>query len=318
MALPFGTQVVPFPITNEQFLRAVFGSRWGEALVAYFAGDPKPPNPRINWNTYPALNVLRVMGPELNNYWDVSLPKAGGSRQGADFAELYAIVIDDYGVKVDADRVDALMGRGPNYVIETSPGNYHAGWFIEPLADRAWVHGFLRALYRALGNNGDNLVKPTTLVRLPVGTNGKNSSKWKTKLIVWDPDPRTEHLDWIDIEARVGQVVPVDPRFDVDIAMPDPADIEADPVLQILRSRGMVLDAFGRTMTFGWGFEIECPWAGDHTDPRTNASYVPVKQRFKCHHGHCQDRNMGDLKTWADACVREDSGGAGVSRRPGV
>ena len=61
--------------------------------------------------------------------------------------------------------------------------------------------------------------------------------------------------------------------------------------------------------TFGWGYDIECPWAGSHGDPRREAGYVPVAGKFKCHHGHCQDRTYGDLKAWADAAMREDSGG---------
>src|SRR5215831_4778543 len=305
---------VSYLVTNEQFLRAVFGARWGEALVAYFPGDPKPPNPLINWSTYPAAQVQSLLRDgKLNWYWDVSLPRPGGSRQGADFGELHAIVIDDYGVKVDRTLVEQLLGRGPNYVLETSPGNYHAGWFCEALGDRAWVLGMLRSLYRALGNTGDNLVKPTTLVRLPVGANGKAAlgpGGFKTRLAAWDPDPdhKIKHADWIDIEQRIGQVVPVDMKIDLDTAMPDPGEIESDVILQVLRERGMVRDE-GRSMTFGWGFEIDCPWSGDHLDPRTSAGYVPVKQRFKCHHGHCQDRTMGDLRAWADQAIREDSGG---------
>jgi predicted P-loop ATPase len=313
MALPWGpgTHVVPFPITNEQFLKAIFGPRWGEVLVSYFQGDPKTAR---NWQSYPAATVLGVMHAGLNNYYDVSLPGAAGGRTGASFDALYAIVIDDYGVKVDPAKVEQLLGVGPNYVIETSPGNYHAGWFIEPLSDRAWVLGLLRDLYKALGA-GDNLVKPTTLVRLPVGTNGKAELPFpfRVKLVHWQPGTRIQHLDWIDIEARLGAaVVPVNARMDLGnlgaAAMPDPAEIEADIILKIFRGRAMVL-GLGRSMTFGWGFDVECPWASEHTDPRTAASYVPVRERFKCHHGHCQDRNIADVREWADGVVREDSGG---------
>jgi predicted P-loop ATPase len=303
-----GTRVVPF-ILNEQFLRAVFGDRWPEALVSYFAGDPQT---KPDWRSYPAGTVLKVMGPDLNNYYDVSLPRPGGGRGGGDFGELYVIVLDDYGVKVDKDKVEQLLGLPPSYVIETSPGNYHAGWLVEPLSDRAWVVGLLRSLYRALGA-GDNLVKPTTLVRLPVGTNGKASlglgpGGWKVRLIEWRPGTKIKHSDWVDIEARIGSVTPVDLHTSSGSAMPDPAEIEDDVILGVLRGRGMVRDQ-GRMMTFGWGFEIECPWSSEHLDPRTAASYVPVKERFKCHHGHCENRTMADLRVWADSVVREDSGG---------
>jgi hypothetical protein len=307
--MPASSRVVPLtPITNEQFLRAVFGERWGEALVAYFHGDP---GGSPDWRTYPAASVLRVMSPELNNYWDVSLPQPGGGRSGNDFAALYAVVFDDWGVKVDPVRAEAVMGCLPSYILETSPGNHQAGWFIDPLTDRAWVSGLLRALYEALGRKGDNLVKPTTLVRLPCGSNLKaalGQAGFRVRLVHWQPDSRVRHTDWIEIERRVGEVVPVELRLGVGNAMPDPAAIEADPILRVFRERGMVQSA-GRAMTFGWGFEVECPWAGEHIDPRTAAAYVPVAQRYKCHHGHCEDRGMADVRAWADGVIREDSGG---------
>ena len=246
----------------------------------------------------------------MNNYWDVSLPSPGGGRKTADFGAIYAVVLDDYGVKVKPGQAKAILGE-PSYIIETSPGNFHAGWFTEGLTDRAWVHGMLRALYEALGRTGDNLVKPTTLVRLPVGTNGKTglgAAGFRVKLIHWQPDNRIAHLDWPAIETRIGAVVPVDPRLSLGNAMPEVAAIEADLVLKVFRDQGMVRD-HGRSMPFGWGFEVDCPWAAEHTDPRPAASYVPVRQRFKCHHGHCQDRTMADVRAWADACIREDSGG---------
>jgi len=301
------TRVVPFPISNEQFLQAVFGDRWGEALVAYFLGDPEK---SADWRVYPAADVLRVMTPSMNNYWDVSLPVPGGSRQGQDFGALYAIVLDDYGVKVVADRARTILGP-PSYIIETSRQNFHAGWFIEPLTDHAWVTGMLRALYEALGRTGDNLVKPTTLVRLPVGTNGKaknGAAGFPVKLVYWKPDNCIGRLDWPAIEKRLGTITPTLPRVSLLTGMPDPAEIEEDLVLKVFRDRGMVLD-HGRSMPFGWGFEVICPWAGEHTDPRSAASYVPVKERFKCHHGHCEDRSMADVRAWADASIREDSGG---------
>jgi len=53
----------------------------------------------------------------------------------------------------------------------------------------------------------------------------------------------------------------------------------------------------GRGTTMGWGFDVDCPWLEDHTDRiASGAVYVPVFQRFQCHHGHCQDRTMGDVR----------------------
>jgi putative DNA primase/helicase len=304
------TTIVPFPITNEQFLRAVFGDRWGDALVAYFLGNPDTgKNPNASFKGRPAAANLWRMAPEDNTYWDVSLPQPGGGRTVADFGAIYAIVVDDVGSKVDRVLAENILGP-PHYTLRTSPHSCHCGWFIEPLTDRAWVFGLLRLLRQVLG--GDNLERMNTLVRLPVGTNGKPAlgpAGYRHKLEEWHPDmPRLRHTDWNDVEKRIGQVVPIDPKVSVLTGMPDPAEIEADLVLRAFRSRGMVLD-HGRSMPFGWGFEVICPWASEHTDPRIDASYVPVKAKFKCHHGSCARRNPGDVREWADRVIREDSGG---------
>ena len=108
-------------------------------------------------------------------------------------------------------------------------------------------------------------------------------------------DTRIAPGDWQTIEARIGSITPATGGGG-SVAMPDPGEIEADAVLQAFRLLGCV-QGHGRTTTMGWGFDVECPWVEDHTDRiASGAVYVPVFQRFQCHHGHCQDRTMGDVR----------------------
>ena len=106
---------------------------------------------------------------------------------------------------------------------------------------------------------------------------------------------RITHGDWGTIEARIGTVTPVTGGSGSTL-MPDPGEIEADAVLQAFRLLGCV-QGHGRATTMGWGFDVECPWLEDHTDRiASGAVYVPVFQRFQCHHGHCQDHTIGDVR----------------------
>jgi hypothetical protein len=185
------TTVVPFPITNEQFLRAAFGAHWKRALVAAFPGDPENPQ-EANWTAYPAKMLpSAARQSQLNTYFCPSLVR-GTRRALYEFVSFHVIVIDDYGTKVDRGRPEEFLGKPASYILETSPSNFQAGWFIEPRTDLAWVRGFLQSLKLALGA-GDNLTDPMTWRRLPVGINGK--AKYR------DPMGRS----W---QARLGEDLP--------------------------------------------------------------------------------------------------------------
>lgn len=121
---------------------------------------------------------------------------------------------------------------------------------------------------------------------------------------------RITAADWPAIEAKLGKVVPIHtPLGPGTSEMPDPGEVESDTVLQAFRLLGRVL-GLGRSMTMGWGFDVECPWSEDHSDRSLDgAAYIPVHERFHCHHGHCEQRRMGDVRERLDELLREDSGG---------
>jgi hypothetical protein len=170
-------------ITNELFLQTIFGDQWEDALIAGFPGDPRVAS-EAHWTAYPAH---RLPGPaeqaRLNMYFCPSLVRRTRRVLG-EFVSFHVIVVDDYGTKVEAGTPEAILGTGPNYMLETSPGNYQAGWFVKPpITDLAWLRGILKQLRGLIGGDADNLADPMIWRRLPVGTNGKcRSETWRTDL----------------------------------------------------------------------------------------------------------------------------------------
>lgn len=169
-------------LTNERFLEIVFGDQWPRALIAGFTGDPQVGSD-ANWTAFPA----RMLPPPdrqaaLNMYFCPSLAR-GTRRSLGDFISFHVLVVDDYGTKVPEGVVEDVLGTGPDYVLETSPGNCQAGWLLEaPIADLAVVRGLLRQLKVRIGK-ADNITDPMTWRRLPVVTNGKPKNRgWRVRV----------------------------------------------------------------------------------------------------------------------------------------
>lgn len=172
---------------NMMFLANVFGEAWPRALVAGFPGDPENPA-NVDWTAYPAKQVWEMgLCHKLNWYFCPSLVR-GRRRVLSEFVSFHVIVVDDYGTKIAVGEPERVLGCRPNYVIESSLGNYQAGWFIEPQSDLAWVRGMLKKLREKLGA-GDNLTDPMAWRRLPVGINGKEKYRskagkaWQVELV---------------------------------------------------------------------------------------------------------------------------------------
>jgi hypothetical protein len=299
---------VPSIFTNEIFLRAGFGPDWGRVKVVLIAGNPENQQPDA-WRAYDAADYLKAPHAHLNTYFSVGV-QTGPSRGLAGFERIRVIVLDDVGVKVDLKKAIDLLGTNPSYITETSLGNCQAGWFTD-IASRDWALGLVTALYRALGA-GDNIKNLVGLMRLPVGTNHKpkcGPGGFKHRLRAWNPDQRINTLDWIAIEKRLGGVTPIAKILSQSSrTMPDPLEIEDDAILQAFRMLGAV-QGLGRHMTMGWGFDVDCPWIAEHSERvHDGTSYVPVHQRFHCHHGHCQDRTMGDVRERLSELLKRDHG----------
>ena len=100
-------------------------------------------------------------------------------------------------------------------------------------------------------------------------------------------------------------LTPQDPRL-----KPSTQALLQDPLLRALSDLDRVL-AGPRPSTMGAAtFDIECPWSNEHTDRATSGTvYVPLRTKFRCHHGHCENRTHEHLRLKVDELLREDSGG---------
>ena len=298
-----------YPVDNGEFLQAVFGDELEERLPVLVSFPGNPSNvPGSMWSGRPwrdGPDKAMDLSADANNYFSLAVfrPDEAGRyrRQKARFHALHAVMLDDVGSKVPMDR----MTLQPSWLLETSPGNYQAGYlFREPLTDGAAADRLMNAIVAAgLCDPGANGPR-ARLARLPVASNGKHSPPFPCRLEKWSPELRysvEEMVDGLQLElAQVGrnkrqkgrpaQERPVDGD---PVWMPRP---DENAVLVALRSRGLY------KVPLGVGkHDITCPWVHEHTEQVDGgtAYFEPDDTwpigGFKCLHGHCAHRHVRAL-----------------------
>ena len=82
---------------------------------------------------------------------------------------------------------------------------------------------------------------------------------------------------------------------------------QADPTLQILNELGLVKAHQGGLSD---KYDITCPWVDEHTGGQDDGAFYGVGGggAFKCHHGHCQDKDIDDFRAALDELVSEAGG----------
>lgn len=292
------------PKTNSEFLRALFGEDWKQIPVS--TGNN-------NWGVMPAGGAVDLFMPTMPNYYCVSIfdPGEGRFRRKKEiFKRQNIIVIDDIGTKLDQAAAEFLY-PAPTYKIETSPGNYQWGFKIKGGCDDARK---AEALIDAIID--DETVNPsledpgmkavTRVVRLPYSANVKDSVKAKNggkpflcRMTEWSPQLSYSVEDLALVFGADISEDALSARKAALISSPATAEeIAGDYILKLFRSRGMIAD---ETRSESGFIAVECPWAHDHTDSRTEAGYIPGLRGFQCHHGHCVSRTMEDLRAWASS-----------------
>ncbi|WP_018408472.1 AAA family ATPase [Methylocystis rosea] len=291
----------PVTLTNQEFLEAIAGDDWRRVPISWGENS---------WWVRQAGKNIAKPTVETSNYFTVSLFKPAGDGKFARKKELFerqfVFVIDDVGTKLLEAEVRAVMPPA-TYELETSPGNWQYGYRLSNGTDaRA-----LNALICAIVDDPDinpSLKDPgmkgvTRVARLPVGSNNKDSVKaknggagWPHQMAVWAPEIAYSVEDlafWLGVDLSEDALV----KFK-DIAGARRATAEelgADPILKLFDIKEMLLDATPNDNGF---VSVICPWAAEHSDSRNEAGYRPGSGGFQCHHGHCESRNMNDLRAW--------------------
>ncbi len=165
-----------YSIGNGEFLNSVFGNHDGHAspIIVSFQGNPASVKSSA-WFGQPWNDVDSDLSDDGNNYFSLAVfrPDEAGKyrRRKAQFVALHTIMLDDIGTKVPKER----LTLSPTWLLETSPGNYQAGYLLDtPLTDGLLADRLMNAVVSAgLCDPGANGPR-ARLARLPVAVNGKH------------------------------------------------------------------------------------------------------------------------------------------------
>lgn len=298
-------------VSNEDFLKAIFGIEASDTrpIICNFIGDPGNV-PGYCWTGDSWVADTTDMSGSGRNWYFTGArfsPDGAGNyrRIKKQFASLHAIVLDDIGTK--AGGRDRLDGLPPSWLIETSPGNFHAGYiFDEPLQNGVDADALVDALVSAGLCDSGAKGPSTRLGRLPHGSNGKYTPAFSCRLVEWYPARRytpariVERLELVLPETKAKRVTPSSRvagatigAYEDDVYVPVPGE---NAVIASLKERGLFKSQLGSLK-----HDITCPWVHEHTEgvdggtayfePRAGYAYGG----FKCQHGHCSERHIGAL-----------------------
>ena len=229
------------------------------------------------------------------------------------FSALHVVVLDDIGTKIPLDKLPEELA--PNYIIETSEGNFQYGFVLaEPIRDLALAEALIHLVYTS-GVSDEGGKMATKLVRLPLGVNGKKGDKrlFEMKLEelggeYWTPKELLDVLDvgvtWDDVLEDVSAARGGDSATKVGTSLWSPVKAVApslsgivDPILEWLYEEDLVYTDNGKWVT------VECPWGYEHSDGNTTAGYTPVgrgegeelkRRGFHCFHDSCKDNHTAE------------------------
>ncbi|QKK05621.1 MAG: hypothetical protein HND56_07945 [Pseudomonadota bacterium] len=290
-----------FPTSNEEFLEVVFGSReqTEQPIIVDFVGNPAKKDKRVWKGTErKRAYILSANAQTSNTYFSIAtfVPDGDGyyRRRKKSFKSLHCIMLDDVGTKVPRERLRVE----PSALIETSAGNFQALYFLKaPESDIKKIDSFMKAVISA-GLCDAGAGGPTArLARLPFGCNGKHVPYFECRLTDWNPQNQYS-LEEMSLAFGLGQhrssSKRVEAKSDAEISL---SGSGGEAIVSALKDKGLY------KATLGDGkHDITCPWVKEHTNAEDNgtAYFEPSKNYpgggFKCHHGHCNNRNLSHLR----------------------
>lgn len=302
-------------VSNFDFLKEIFGSNLeaGRPLLVSFKGNPAVVA-KHNWYGQPWSNDSNSTLPsDANNYFSLSrfMPNKEGEyrRKKKQFKSLHAIMLDDVGTKILLER----LVLSPSWLLETSPGNYQAGYILDdPIRCAKKSDQLMDAIIKAgLCDPGAN--GPTSrLARLPVAINGKSDPVFQCRLEVWDPGI-TYSLEGLiaGFKLKLEEKKTKRPNYDSrELNEDDSEEVwcprpEENAVIVTLKERSLYKRPLGENR-----HDITCPWVVEHTNSLDGgtAYFEPDDNYptggFKCQHGHCSNRNIRDLLNFLNVDIK--------------
>ena len=311
-------------ISNENFIAYAFckcapnEAPW----VSGFEGDPYSVKPFL-WGGRPILKGMpSFICPTHNNYVCVSTfkPSPDGTwhRSKNNLSAMHVVMVDDIGTKILWNKVILI----PSVIVETSPGNYQAWYFLDPPVSDAIKADML---IKGMIENGltTNFKDPgmrgvTRYGRLPEGVNAKAKyveklgRPFQQRVTHWSPTVKysAEEIAYA-YNVDLNKIAAKKQKQLANKLSPQKLQ-RSEAELQCLSDAGLYIEAMG---SLQGAHRIVCPWLFEHTDeePSGTVFFEPSEENafhggFKCHHGHCTHRTMADLRFFLNRLMQAEGG----------
>ena len=297
--------IAPAQVTNEMFLKAVFGENWKFAHVTGFTYDPAniPPGEQGVWSG--DYYYKKPLLDQANQFCAVSIfnpdPITELVRRKKELlVAQYSLMIDDVVEKINPDELRAEVGN-PSIIIQSSLNSQQ--WiyiFTVPVNDEVALANLVNGVIRkfAPGEKDPGMAGVTRYHRLPGGYNTKASRIAEnfgiapaTKCVEWNPDLKysiEELAAKLNVDLKDGTATAMEKKtMDVDIA--------SHPLLSMMN--GLKRKSVGT-------YYVTCPWVHEHTDQADNGAAIFTNDDeslgFKCHHSHGVDKNINSVVNWIE------------------
>jgi hypothetical protein len=219
---------------------------------------------------------------------------------------MWIVLLDDLGTKIPLN----MLRLQPSCLVETSPGNSQAWIFLtEPERNIDRAEALINGLIEA-GASDPGAGNVTRYGRLPIGANGKakhadkDGKPFTQRVHIWEPEQR-HSVNEIAAAYGINLDTSTRPRRHNPRKAPKNS---TDGYLALLDWAGLYLEAMRGAES---GHRIICPWHNGHTaqDTTGTAYWEPSEENdwrggFKCHHGSCKERDIGDLDNFALGLLR--------------
>ena len=291
-------------VSNELFLRTIFGDQYLYVHITSFLHDPgNIPTGESGRCWAGGWFKDTPLIPESNQFYTVSLfapdERGRANRRKQNFSACYVVGLDDVREKLPLDQVMRLPP--PSIVLKSSL--YSEQWLYllaapETNPDRIDnLHDGLIANGLAPDSKDPGQKGVTRYLRLPEGCN----TKAKRITENGGTPPRCEVTEWHPERRYTLEQLAAPFGVDLDAlrtAKSEGAATVSDhpllhtPAIQIKQQR-----SDGR-------YEITCPWVDEHTGAADNGAAIFTNADgslgFKCHHGSCETRTGADLLQWIE------------------
>lgn len=308
-------------ITNDEFISAIFGDHDQNLtpLVCSKTGDPD----KSGWSA----KLWPCDTTDSNKNWYLA-PSLFGAHETGEYRakkelakSIHAVMLDDIGTKVDLEK----LTQAPSWLIETSPGNYQAGFiFTQPITDVTKVEKFKQRLLEAGLCDKGATGATARWMRMPNAINGRpkyGSPAFRCKLTHWEPHVKytieeLEEIFFSDTNQDTKNIQQQSPQGPVtEIYTPHTG---VNPVIEALKAKNLYKKPLGNGK-----HDITCPWVHDHTDQIDNgAAYFEPSDGypnggFRCHHSHGAQYRIKNLLDYLDIPIGLAKNKASIRVQPG-